>query len=425
MEVRCLGEVHPVTLRGGALVLDRHPWPEAERAVAGLGGERPACLDVYDHWRASDIRALPKGLQAAARQAAARAEQRWRVSKNPDGPGVPRRVGNLYADRAVPLLRQAAAAAAARVGWADRNGRVGGRRPDITARTWRGTTAAVHGAMHPVPGSQVRMRLPADWGPTVYDRGLAFVDDTFVARVVVDDPRPVVEALAWRAVPTNDHWPPDLDADRLVPVLRAARVAPDGGGLEWFRLGPWSLERRADSRADTRATLAGGHSRRYIYWSGYELVDDAGTLASERVPLDGARGHVLRVAGTTFRPDALQGDDLAPLSRLELVPEPDNPYDPDAIAVRTWGSAGRTIGYVPREDTHRLWRRKGFAWNAFVLRDCQDNAGRRLGLRFMAAPAGVDLALPAAEAAPTPDHRVPVCAPPGPTPAAAPSDRHR
>lgn len=396
MEVRCLGEVHPVTLRRGALILDRHPCPEAERAVAGLGGERPACLDVYDHWRDSDIRSLPKGLQAAARQAAARAEQRWRAGTAAPNGAVPPRVGNLYADRAVPLLRQAATAAAVRVGWADRKGRVGGQRHDITARTWRGATAAVHGAMHPVPGSQVRMRLPADWGPTVHDRGLAFVDGTLVARVVVDGARPVVEALAWRTVPDNEHWPPDVDADRLVPVLRAARVAPDGGGLEWFRLGRWSFE----SRVATRPTGASPRSRRVTQWNGYELVDDAGEEAGERVPLDGVRAHMLRVVGTSFRIDALQGDDVGPLSRLDLVPEPDNPHDPNAIAVRTWGSDGRTIGYVARDETHRLRRRKGFAWNAIVLRDCCDQTGQRLSLRFVAAPTVV--AMPLSPAAPAP-----------------------
>ncbi|MDK7215227.1 HIRAN domain-containing protein [Corynebacterium pyruviciproducens] len=38
---------------------------------------------------------------------------------------------------------------------------------------------------------------------------------------------------------------------------------------------------------------------------------------------------------------------------LELIPEPDNPYDHYAISVRYKGSI---IGYIPKERTHKLSR---------------------------------------------------------------------
>lgn len=38
---------------------------------------------------------------------------------------------------------------------------------------------------------------------------------------------------------------------------------------------------------------------------------------------------------------------------LELIPEPDNPYDERAISVR---HQGRIIGYIPREETNKYWQ---------------------------------------------------------------------
>lgn len=37
----------------------------------------------------------------------------------------------------------------------------------------------------------------------------------------------------------------------------------------------------------------------------------------------------------------------------ELIPEIDNPYDPNAISVR---HHGETIAYIPRDETHRYWQ---------------------------------------------------------------------
>ena len=59
------------------------------------------------------------------------------------------------------------------------------------------------------------------------------------------------------------------------------------------------------------------------------------------------------VAGVSFRLDALDDPSFEPGRRLELVPEPDNEHDPNAVAV--WNEE-RTlqVGYVPRETTSEL-----------------------------------------------------------------------
>src|SRR5260221_14590816 len=49
---------------------------------------------------------------------------------------------------------------------------------------------------------------------------------------------------------------------------------------------------------------------------------------------------------------AWAGDEVKFETVATLVPEPDNPHDPDAIAVRV---AGETVGYLAR-DEHPRWR---------------------------------------------------------------------
>lgn len=43
---------HPLVWRQGELRLAAHPDPEADEALGALGGDRCACLDVLDAWRA-------------------------------------------------------------------------------------------------------------------------------------------------------------------------------------------------------------------------------------------------------------------------------------------------------------------------------------------------------------------------------------
>jgi hypothetical protein len=98
--------------------------------------------------------------------------------------------------------------------------------------------------------------------------------------------------------------------------------------------------------------------------SGYRLRDAA---TGEAVRWEDERIRVIPVAGVTFRPEALPDASFEPGRRLALVPEPDNEYDPHAVAV--WNEE-RTLqaGYVPAEiapelrgdeQAVSLWRAEG------------------------------------------------------------------
>ena len=68
---------------------------------------------------------------------------------------------------------------------------------------------------------------------------------------------------------------------------------------------------------------------------------------------DDPRVRVVKLAGASYRADALQDGGFAPGRRLALVREPENEHDPNAVAI--WNEE-RTIqvGYVPRDDAPRL-----------------------------------------------------------------------
>ena len=80
---------------------------------------------------------------------------------------------------------------------------------------------------------------------------------------------------------------------------------------------------------------------------------------------------------------ALQGDAFRPGKRLVLVPEPDNPDDPDAIGV--WND-GKTVqvGYVPKERSQTIAKklRAGEVWHGLSLWETVTR-GERVGLRML------------------------------------------
>jgi hypothetical protein len=84
--------------------------------------------------------------------------------------------------------------------------------------------------------------------------------------------------------------------------------------------------------------------------SGYHLRDAA---TDEIVHWEDRRVRVVPAAGVSFRPEALDDPSFDPGRRLALVPEPENEYDPNAVAI--WNE-DRTlqVGYVPREDAAAL-----------------------------------------------------------------------
>ena len=84
--------------------------------------------------------------------------------------------------------------------------------------------------------------------------------------------------------------------------------------------------------------------------AGYHLRDAA---TNEPVSWDDPRIRVVAVAGVSFRPEAVADASFDPGARLALVSEPENEYDPNAVAV--WNDE-RTLqaGYVPRDVAGEL-----------------------------------------------------------------------
>jgi hypothetical protein len=83
---------------------------------------------------------------------------------------------------------------------------------------------------------------------------------------------------------------------------------------------------------------------------GYYLRD---AETGEPVRWSDPRVRVVPVAGVSYRVDVLGDETFDPGRRLSLVPEPDNEFDPHAIAI--WNEQ-RTlqVGYVPRETAPEL-----------------------------------------------------------------------
>jgi hypothetical protein len=112
--------------------------------------------------------------------------------------------------------------------------------------------------------------------------------------------------------------------------------------------------------------------------SGYRLRDAA---TDEVVRWEDPRLHVVRVAGTSYRADALQDDGFAPGKRVALVPEPDNAVDPHAIGI--WDVERRVqAGYVPADLARHVEAGKLQAVSLWEWRE----EGRRIGLRVLLAP---------------------------------------
>ena len=116
---------------------------------------------------------------------------------------------------------------------------------------------------------------------------------------------------------------------------------------------------------------------------------DAAT--EEPIRDDDPRVRVIKVAGASYRADAIQDNAFAPGRRLALVAEPENEHDPHAIAI--WDAERRVqAGYVPAEVARGL---RAAEWQAVSLWEFRDD-GRRIGLRVLLAPRGAWIGTPRA-----------------------------
>jgi hypothetical protein len=127
----------------------------------------------------------------------------------------------------------------------------------------------------------------------------------------------------------------------------------------------------------------GGQQERVRLWlervrDGYRLRDAA---SEELVRDDDPRIRVVKLAGVSYRGDALQDDGFSAGRRLALVAEPDNEHDPNAIAV--WDADRRVHGgYVPADVAAGL---DADDWQAVSLLEFFED-GRRVGVRVLLAP---------------------------------------
>ena len=112
--------------------------------------------------------------------------------------------------------------------------------------------------------------------------------------------------------------------------------------------------------------------------SGYWLRD---AESGNAMKWDDPRVRVVKLAGASYRADALQDDAFAPGRRLALVREPKNEHDPNAVAVY---DAERRLqaGYVPAEVAPELQGDE----QAVSLWEFRGDDGRRIGLRMLIAP---------------------------------------
>jgi hypothetical protein len=114
--------------------------------------------------------------------------------------------------------------------------------------------------------------------------------------------------------------------------------------------------------------------------SGYWLRDAA---TGEAMRWSDERVRVVKLAGASYRLEALQDEGFAPGRRLALVPEPENEHDPHAVGV--WDREGRLqAGYVPAEVAPSLHGDE----QAVSLWEFRGDDGLRIGLRVLLAPAG-------------------------------------
>ena len=233
------------------------------------------------------------------------------------------------------------------------------------ARGWRlvtwtdivppeGSIAAAAARIGPALVAEVRLPTPDEaFFADAYDASFAFPRAQVFARRKT--PEGKAEHEAWLAsLPVRENV-----------VVRVGEVTVRASRCDWEAFGDGELESRGLRLKDERSA-----------WLPLGEV----TEELERL---GAR--IIEVAGVTHHPNH-DAPAFTAEQPVRLVPEPDNPYDRNAIAVRS--ADGRLMaGYVPRGDAAWCHRHGGaftgvVVWEYRAARDVRD----RRGLRVLIAP---------------------------------------
>ena len=135
---------------------------------------------------------------------------------------------------------------------------------------------------------------------------------------------------------------PQGEASSVVSQVRGEEYADrnDYELLPLLALRPWDYGRGVeDTTSGYGFTTPDGKiwAAHHCLWSTW---DELGVL-------------VVNVVGESFHLEDLGDPDFDPGRPLQLVPEPENPHDPNAIAVRNW-TGDKTAGYIKRGSTSRL-----------------------------------------------------------------------
>ncbi len=133
-----------------------------------------------------------------------------------------------------------------------------------------------------------------------------------------------------------------------------------------------------------------------LWFGGYAPIDEDGDqLSVDEHRTSDPRCFFCRVAGTSYRREALQGSNLSVGAQVILLPEPANEHDTHAIAV--WdGSKEVQLGYVPKTLNRELAKAvpRGKQLTEFlggvVISEFRagSQAGPRVGLRILVGPVG-------------------------------------
>jgi hypothetical protein len=135
-----------------------------------------------------------------------------------------------------------------------------------------------------------------------------------------------------------------------------------------------------------------GQDRQQLRGQGLKFRDRTfGTTIRDDDPrLRDAGIYVTTVAGVRRRLRELQCDRFAPIQIVTLRREPDNPYDPDAVAV--FDRKGRTaIGYVPFSDAPAIAALldSGTKLEARCFWEWRSGDGLRRAIGIVIAPKGL------------------------------------